>query len=79
MKKWLVLAAVAAAAVLVAKKLMPMQQNNDADIVTDVIYDDDDDAEAPVETSEPLPTPTAPMPETDEEVVPETLIDIENS
>ncbi|MEA5136130.1 MAG: DLW-39 family protein [Candidatus Fimivivens sp.] len=77
MKKWLVLAAVAAAAVLVAKKLMPMQQNNDTDIVTDVIYDDD--AEAPVETSEPLPTPTAPMPETDEEVVPETLIDTENS
>lgn len=77
MKKWLVLAAVAAAAVLVAKKLMPMQQNNDADIVTDVIYDDD--AEAPVETSEPLPTPTAPMPGTNEEVVPETLIDTENS
>ncbi|MDF3004989.1 MAG: hypothetical protein K0S22_1461 [Oscillospiraceae bacterium] len=76
MKKWLVLAAVAAAAVLVAQKLMPMQKKNDADIVTDVIYDDD---EAPVETSEPLPIVPAPVPETIEDVPPETLIDTENS
>lgn len=78
MKKWLVLAAVAAAAVLVAQKLMPMQKKNDADIVTDVIYDDDDD-EAPVETSEPSPIVPAPVPETIEDVPPETLIDTENS
>lgn len=77
MKKWLVLAAVAAAAVLVAQKLMPMQKKNDADIVTDVIYDDDD--EAPVETSEPSPIVPAPVPETIEDVPPETLIDTENS
>ena len=76
MKKWLVLAAVAAAAVLVAQKLMPMQKKNDADIVTDVIYDDD---EAPVETSEPSPIVPAPAPETIEDVPPETLIDTENS
>lgn len=75
MKKWLVLAAVAAAAVLVAQKLMPMQKKNDADIVTDVIYDD----EAPVETSEPSPIVPAPVPETIEDVPPETLIDTENS
>ncbi len=76
MKKWLVLAAVAAAAVLVAQKLMPMQKKNDTDIVTDVIYDDD---EAPVETSEPSPIVPAPVPETIEDVPPETLIDTENS
>lgn len=77
MKKWLLLAAVAAAAALVARKLMPMQKNNDADIVTDVIYDDA--AVAPVETSEPSPAAAAPSPETAEEVPPETLIDTENS
>jgi hypothetical protein len=53
-----------------------MQKKNDADIVTDVIYDDD---EAPVETSEPLPIVPAPVPETIEDVPPETLIDTENS
>ncbi|WMJ84859.1 DLW-39 family protein [Oscillospiraceae bacterium LTW-04] len=77
MKKLLLLAAVAAAAALVAKKLMPTQNKNDAEIVTDVIYDDA--AEAPVETSEPSPTATDSSPETEEEVPPETLIDIENS
>lgn len=76
MKKWLLMAAVAAAAALVAKKLLLAQKSREADIVTNVIYDD---ATAPVQSGEPASAVAAPSSESAGDMSAETPSENENS